>query len=329
MSAARAAAPSLRRVGVLTSGGDAPGMNCAIRAVVRAGTVAGAEVWGIRRGFTGLLEDDMELLTSRSVGDILQRGGTILHTTRCPEFQQSSGIRRALRVLHARRIQGLVVIGGNGSAHGSLELHRAGMPVMHVPSTIDNDLSGSVQTIGFDTAVNTAVDAINRLRDTAGSLDRIFVVEVMGRRSGFIALWAGLACGAEAILIPEVPVDFPELVRTLRAGRKRGKAYSLVVVAEGSGSGPGLARRLERALKVTTRAVVLGHIQRGGSPSAYDRVLASRLATRAVYELLRGTTGQLVGWVHDAYLLTPIETALRTRRRIDRELYDLLRVLSQ
>lgn len=329
MSAARAPAPRLRRVGVLTSGGDAPGMNCAIRAVVRVGTVAGAEVWGIRRGFTGLLEDDMELLTSRSVGDILQRGGTILHTTRCPEFRRSAGIRRALRILRARRIQGLVVIGGNGSAHGSLELHRAGMHVMHVPSTIDNDLSGSVQTIGFDTAVNTAVEAINRLRDTAGSLDRIFVVEVMGRRSGFIALWAGLACGAEAILIPEVAVDLPELCRTLRAGRKRGKVYSLVVVAEGCGSGPGLARRLERALKVTTRAVVLGHIQRGGSPSAYDRVLASRLATRAVSELLRGTTGHLVGWVHDDYLLTPIETALRTRRKIDRELYDLLRVLSQ
>ncbi len=321
--------PVLRRLGVLTSGGDAPGMNPAIRAVVRAGTAAGARVWGIRRGFTGLLDNDMELLSGRSVGDILQRGGTILHTARCPEFRQPAGFRRALTTLQRRRIQGLVVIGGNGSARGSLALHRAGVHVIHVPSTIDNDLSGSVQTIGFDTAVNTAVDAINRLRDTAGSLDRIFVIEVMGRRSGFIGLWAGLACGAEAILIPEVPVAFADLVRRLRSGRQRGKMYSLVVVAEGSGSAPLLARRLERALRVTTRAVVLGHIQRGGSPSAYDRILASRLGTRAVHELLHGASGQLVGWVSDAFLLTPLQRVAHKSHTIDRELYNLLTLLSQ
>ncbi len=322
-------APVLRRIGVLTSGGDAPGMNPAIRAVVRAGSEAGAEVWGIRRGFCGLLDNDMERLATRSVGDILQRGGTILHTARCPEFRRPSGLRRALSSLARRRIQGLIVIGGSGSARGSLALHRAGIHVMHVPSTIDNDLSGSVQTIGFDTAVNTAVDAINRLRDTAGSLDRIFVIEVMGRHSGFIGLWAGLACGAEAILIPEVPVAFEELCRRLRSGRRRGKMYSLVVVAEGSGSAPLLARRLERALRVTTRAVVLGHIQRGGSPSAYDRLLASRLGTHAVQELLRGVTGYLVGWVRDDYLLTPLQQVVRRRHSIDPELYQLLLLLSK
>jgi 6-phosphofructokinase 1 len=327
---ARAPRPHrLRRIGVLTSGGDAPGMNPALRAVVRGGAAGGARIWGIRRGFTGLLEGDMEPLTGRSVGDILQRGGTILHTARCPAFREPAGFRKALATLRARRLEGLVVIGGSGSARGSLALHRAGVRVMHVPSTIDNDLGGSVQTIGFDTAVNTAVDAINRLRDTAGSLERIFVIEVMGRRSGFIGLWAGLACGAEAILIPEVRVPFEELCRRLQAGRKRGKMYSLVVVAEGSGSAPVLARRLERALKVTTRAVVLGHIQRGGSPSAYDRLLASRLGTRAVQELLQGTSGYLVGWVCDDYLLTPLERVTGRRHSIDRKLYDLLQLLSQ
>lgn len=321
----------LKRVGVLTSGGDAPGMNAAIRAVVRAGLAQGWEMWGIRRGFAGLLAEEIRPLGARDVGGIIQLGGTILGTARCPEFKTPEGVRQAVRVLEKHRIDALVVIGGNGSQKGSYALVREGVPVVGVASTIDNDLAGSDITIGVDTALNVALEAIDRLKTTASSHNRAFLVEVMGRDCGYLALMAGIAGGAEAAVIPEVPVSPEAVAEAIREAYERGKPHAIVVVAEGA---PYNAHRLaeyfrRENLGYELRVTVLGHVQRGGAPSAFDRVLGTTLGAGAVAALARGETGVLVGQIKGEVVTTPLSEVVGKRKPLDPKLFELARVLAQ
>jgi 6-phosphofructokinase 1 len=286
----------MAKIAVLTSGGDAPGMNAAIRAVVRRGVYSGLEVLGVRRGFAGLVEGDVQELDLGSVADVIHRGGTFLRTARCEVWKADPGVRlRAVEDLRRRGVSGMVVIGGDGSMRGAAALDGLGMPTVGLPASIDHDLPGTDRAIGFDTAVNTVVQALDRIRDTATAHDRTFVIEVMGRRSGQIALAAGLAGGAESILVPEVSLGVEEVAQRILRGRARGKRHSLVVVAEGAGRAFEVAAQLERLTGVETRVTVLGHLQRGGNPTASDRLLASRLGAAAVESLLRGERGVMLG----------------------------------
>lgn len=322
----------MKRIAVLTSGGDAPGMNAAIRAVVRSGIDYGMEVLGVSRGFAGLVDGEMAPLSARDVGGIIQRGGTILGSARSPQFRTEEGRRQALVYLAERGVEGLVVIGGNGSQSGSYSLLQMGFPVVGVASTIDNDLVGSDITIGVDTALNTALEAIDRLKDTASSHHRAFVLEVMGRDSGYLALMAGIAGGAEMVVIPEVPTDPDAVAAELRAAYARGKPHAIVVVAEGAGCN---ARALmnhfrshQDQLGFELRETILGHVQRGGSPTAFDRLLASRLGGRAAELLSRGESGKLVGLIRDEVATTPLDQVAGRRKPIDMDLYRLANVLS-
>ncbi|MGV2913485.1 6-phosphofructokinase, partial [Bacillus safensis] len=285
----------MKRIGVLTSGGDSPGMNAAVRAVVRKAIYHNVEVYGIYNGYSGLINGKIEKLEIGSVGDIIHRGGTKLYTARCPEFKTVEGREKGIGNLKKFGIEGLVVIGGDGSFMGAKKLTELGFPCVGVPGTIDNDIPGTDFTIGFDTALNTVIDAIDKIRDTATSHERTYVVEVMGRHAGDIALWSGLAGGAESILIPEADYDMDEIIARLRRGHERGKKHSIIIVAEGVGSGVEFGKRIEEETSLETRVSVLGHIQRGGSPSAFDRVLASRLGAYAVELLLEGQGGRCVG----------------------------------
>ena len=323
----------MKRMAVLTSGGDAPGMNAAIRSVVRIGVDKGWQVLGIRHGYAGLIADNVVPLGARDVSGIIQQGGTILGSARCPEFKTEDGRLQALRVLHEHEIEAVVIIGGNGSQAGAYTLSQKGFPVIGVASTIDNDLYGSDITIGVDTALNIALEAIDRLKVTAASHERAFLIEVMGRGCGYLALMAGIAGGAEAIVIPEVEAD-PEVVATeLRSAYERGKAHALVVVAEGAQyNAAALARyfqehheRLGFDLRVTT----LGHVQRGGAPSAYDRVLATRLGADATERLARGEHGLLVGLVKGEIAATPLAEVVANKKPLDRRLLELARVLAR
>lgn len=318
----------MKRIAVLTSGGDSPGMNAAIRAVVRRGIFEGLEVWGVSRGFAGLLAGELARMRLSSVGDIIHRGGTVLLTARCPEFKTPEGLERGLQVLREHHIDGLVVIGGDGSFRGALALAERGFPTVGVPATIDNDIPGTDCSIGFDTAVNTVVQAIDKIRDTATSHERTFVIEVMGRESGFIALMAGLAGGAESLLIPEVPVDMAEVGERLMRGHRRGKRHTLIIVAEGAGSGFSIAEEVHRLTGFDTRVTVLGHLQRGGTPTARDRILASRMGARAVEGLLAGETGKMVGIRGEELVSYDIRWALDQKKEVDRELYRLAGVLA-
>ena len=309
---------SRKRMAVLTSGGDAPGMNAAIRSVVRVGIEKGWQTLGIRHGYAGLITDNVVPLGARDVSGIIQQGGTMLGSARCPEFKTEAGRLQALRVLRKHEIEAVVIIGGNGSQAGAHALSQMGFPVIGVASTIDNDLYGSDITIGVDTALNIALEAIDRLKVTASSHERAFLIEVMGRGCGYLALMAGIAGGAEAIVIPEVETD-PEVVATeLRSAYERGKAHALVVVAEGARyNAAALARyfqehheRLGFDLRVTT----LGHVQRGGAPSAYDRLLATRLGADAVERLARGEHGVLVGLVKGEIAATPLSRSGRQQK---------------
>ncbi|MGB9858566.1 MAG: 6-phosphofructokinase [Moorellaceae bacterium] len=313
----------MKIIGVLTSGGDAPGMNAAVRAVVRKAQKMQMEVIGIARGYAGLIQGDFRRLDSGSVADTIHRGGTILLTARSEEFLTEAGRARALENARREGIEGLIVIGGDGSFRGALHLHRKGFPVIGVPATIDNDIPGTDYTIGFDTALNTAVEAINKIRDTATSHERIFIVEVMGRASGQLALAAGLAGGAESILIPERPIDFDEVVSRLERGRQRGKLHSIIVVAEGVGSAIEVSREIARRTKLESRVTILGHIQRGGTPTAFDRILASRLGARAVELLAAGASGRMVGLQENRIVDVELEVVLHQKKEIDQEVYDL------
>lgn len=278
----------MNKIALLTSGGDAPGMNAAIRAVVRTAIYYGVEVVGVKRGYAGLIEKDFIPLTLGSVADIIQRGGTILLTARCDEFRTEEGRQKALANIKEEGIKGVVTIGGDGTFRGALELDKLGVPVIGIPGTIDNDIPCTSATIGFDTVVNTVVDAINKIRDTATSHGRIFVIEVMGRKSGFIALEAGLAGGAESIMIPELPLKVDDIIKNIQRGLKRGKKHSIILIAEGAADATEVTKEIMEKTGLETRLSILGYIQRGGTPSAQDRLLASRMGAEAVNLLLRG-----------------------------------------
>ena len=323
----------MKRVAVLTSGGDAPGMNAAIRSVVRIGIDKGWQVLGIRHGYAGLIADNVVPLGARDVSGIIQQGGTMLGSARCPEFKTEEGRMQALRVLGEHNIEAVVIIGGGGSQTGAHALSQMGFPVIGVASTIDNDLYGSDITIGVDTALNIALEAIDRLKVTASSHERAFLIEVMGRGCGYLALMAGIAGGAEAIVIPEVETN-PEVVATeLRSAYERGKAHAVVVVAEGARyNAAALARyfqehheRLGFDLRVTT----LGHIQRGGAPNAYDRLLATRLGADATERLARGEQGVLVGLVKGEIVATPLVEVIANKKPLDPRLLELARTLAR
>lgn len=318
----------MKKIAVLTSGGDSPGMNAAIRAVVRKGIYHDLEVYGIYHGFHGLVNGNIEKLELGSVGDIIHRGGTILRSARLPEFVNPEVQKQGLEQLHKHGIEGLVVIGGDGSYRGANALTNLGFPCVGVPGTIDNDISGTEFTIGFDTAINTVIDAIDKIRDTASSHDRTFVIEVMGRGAGDIALWSGLAGGAETILIPEEKETIDNIIDRLNRGKQRGKRHSIIVVAEGVMSGVKLAEQLKDRIDADVRVSVLGHIQRGGSPSATDRFLASRLGARAVELLLEGKGGRAVGIVKNTIVDHAISEIINQPHKIDNEIIRLAKELS-
>lgn len=314
-------------LGVLTSGGDAPGMNAAIRAVVRAGIYHSCRVTGIRRGLVGLTAGEAEPMDLGSVADIMHRGGTILHTGRSPEFQNGSGLPAALEVVSGLGLDGLVVIGGDGSVRAAHRLAEAGVAVAAIPATIDNDVSGSDQSIGFDTAVNTIVSSVDRVRDTATALERGFVVEVMGRDTGHLALAAGLAAGAESILIPEVPVSYDEVCARLQRGLERNKLHSIIVVAEGVAPAQSVAAEIRGRSGMELRVTVLGYVQRGGSPTAADRILAGRLGAAAVAALLAGHRDRFIGVRGDQLVECSLAQATGAKP-VDQNLFRLAHVLS-
>ncbi|PAD21718.1 6-phosphofructokinase [Terribacillus saccharophilus] len=318
----------MKKIGVLTSGGDSPGMNAAIRSVVRKAIYHDLEVYGIYNGYQGLIDGNIKQLDLGSVGDIIQRGGTMLYTARCEAFKTDEGQDKGIEQLKRFGIEGLVVIGGDGSFRGAEKLTQKGYPCIGVPGTIDNDIPGTDFTIGFDTALNTVIEAIDKIRDTATSHERTYVVEVMGRHAGDIALWAGLADGAESILIPEQPTDFNDVIERLKRGKERGKKHSIIIVAEGVGSGFEFGKRIEEATNMDTRVTILGHVQRGGSPTANDRVLASRLGAHAIDLLLEGKSGRMVGIQNNKLVDHDILEILDQRHEIDLDMYKLSQELS-
>lgn len=318
----------MRTIAVLTSGGDAPGMNAAVRAVVRAALANGVKVLGVNRGYSGLIAGDLVELDRESVSDIIQRGGTILKTARCEEFKNEEVRKRAAEVLRVFGVEGLVVVGGNGSFMGAALLSKLGVATIGLPGTIDNDLPYTEYTIGFDTAQNTVLDAINKLGDTSGSHDRVSIVEVMGRDCGDLALYAGIAGGAEGIIVPEKGLDFDELCRSILKGKQNGRIHNIIVVAEGVGGVDKLAKRIEEVTGIETRATRLGHIQRGGSPSAFDRILSSRMGYKAVELLLEGKSSRVVGIKEGKIFDQDIDEALAVPRVFDEELYKIAEKLS-
>ncbi|MDQ0220079.1 6-phosphofructokinase [Peribacillus cavernae] len=318
----------MKRLGVLTSGGDSPGMNAVIRAVVRKAIYQDLEVYGIYHGYQGLIEGEIKKLEIGSVGDIIHRGGTMLHSARCLEFKTEEGQLKGIEQLNKHGIEGLVIIGGDGSYRGAKALTERGYPCVGVPGTIDNDIPGTDFTIGFDTALNTVIDAIDKIRDTATSHERTYLIEVMGRNAGDIALWAGLAGGAETILVPEYNYNMEDIIARLKRGNERGKKHSIIIVAEGVGSAVDFSKKIEETTGYETRVTVLGHVQRGGSPTASDRVLASRLGALAVELLMEGKGGRAVGIEKNRLVDYDIIEALAMPHNIDKKMYDLSTELS-
>jgi 6-phosphofructokinase 1 len=315
---------AIKHIGVLTSGGDAPGMNAAIRAVVRSALDRKLKVTGIERGYWGLLTGDFHDMDSRSVGNIISRGGTILRTVRCPEFRERKNRDQAYRNILDKGLDALVAIGGNGTSAAAYTIHRElKLPVAVVPASIDNDVYGTDETVGFDTAVNTAVSAIDKIRDTASSHERIFVAEVMGRENGFIAQEVGLCCGAEAVLVPEVKFDLKQICRSLVLGHKRGKVSSIIVMAEGAGDSRKLAAQITKEMGLEVRVSVLGYIQRGGSPTARSRFLAARLGNLAVRALCEGHIAILAAIQKGGFVHAPLSLAVNKTKHIDYQAYKL------
>jgi 6-phosphofructokinase 1 len=325
-------AKQVTKIGVLTSGGDAPGMNAAIRAVTRTSIYHGLEVYGVMRGYSGMIDDDIFRMESRSVANIIQRGGTILKTARSKEFFEPEGRKKAYENLRKRGIDALVIIGGDGSFRGAQKFsNEFDIPCIGLPGTIDKDIAGSDFTIGFDTAVNTAVEAIDKIRDTADAHDRLFIVEVMGRDAGYIALHSGIATGAENILIPETKTDIDELISSLTEKEKRKKLVNLVVVAEGDefGGGNEIANIIkERLPQVDTRVCILGHIQRGGSPTCLDRLIASRMGYHAVECLLNGKHNVMVGILNNKLHYTPLNSAVKAKQKISDDWLKIVKILA-
>lgn len=323
---------SIKKIGVLTSGGDSPGMNACIRAVVRTGIFHGLEVFGIKRGYNGLIHDEFIKLESHSVSNIIQRGGTILKTARSKEFMEYKGRKQAFGNLKKHGLDGLVVIGGNGTFTGAdIFIHEFDFPIMGTPGTIDNDLYGTDMTIGYDTALNTVMEAVDKIRDTADSHNRLFFIEVMGRDAGFIALRSGIAGGAEDILIPETVTYIEDLIELLKTGFRKNKQSGIIIVAEGDELGGAIevAKKVKDKLpEYDTRVTILGHIQRGGSPSSYDRILASTLGYVAVNALVEGRQGDMVGMVNKEVAYTPFQKAIKHHKEINREMLKMARILS-
>ena len=322
-------AKEIKTIGVLTSGGDAPGMNAAIRAVVREAIVKGLKVKGIKRGYAGLLAEEIVDLEAKDVSDIIQRGGTILQTARCMEFMTEEGQREGAEICKKHGIDGIVVIGGDGSFRGARDLSLGGIPCVGVPGTIDNDISSTEYTIGYDTAINTALEMADKLRDTAQSHDRCSVVEVMGRRAGYLALQTGIACGAIAILVPEIEYDLQkDVIDKIKAVHKTGKKHFVVVVAEGVGGVVQIAEQIEEATGIESRATILGHVQRGGIPTARDRVMASQMGYRAVELLNKGIGNRVMTFVDNQLGDMDIYEALAMTKKFDIEEYDMATAIS-
>lgn len=323
----------LKKVGILTSGGDAPGMNAAIRAVVRGAICSNMEVVGIMQGYYGIIHDKMRPMTSKSVSNIIHKGGTILKSARSEEFRTKEGRELACKNLEKRGIDCLVVIGGDGTFNGARIFgHECNIPIVGIPGTIDNDLYGTDYTIGYDTALNTVVEAVDKIRDTASAHNRIFFVEVMGRDAGFLALRSGIASGAEAILVPEIDMDFKQLYNYLEKGHNKNKSSSIVIVAEGekiNGGAIMLAEKIRNEYPhFDPRVTILGHIQRGGSPSAFDRVTASRMGVSAIEALNDGQRNVMLGLENKGIVLVPFNLALKHKKQLNPGLLELTRVLS-
>ncbi len=323
-------AKEVKTIGVLTSGGDAPGMNAAIRSVVRTAIANGKVVKGIRRGYSGLLDGDIIDLDGKSVSDIVQRGGTILYTARCEEFLTAQGQDKGAEICREHNIDGLVVIGGDGSFRGAGKLAERGINTVGLPGTIDLDIACTDYTIGFDTAVNTAMEAIDKVRDTSTSHERCSIIEVMGRKAGYIALWCGIANGAEDILITErYDYDEQRIINNIIEKRKVGKKHHIIVNAEGIGDSYGMAKRIEAATGMETRATIIGHIQRGGSPTCKDRVYASAMGAYAIDLLCNGASNRIVGYRNGKFVDYDVQEALSMTKDIDQYLYDMSKKLSR
>ncbi len=319
----------MKTIGVLTSGGDAPGMNAAVRAVVRTACVNGMIVYGIKRGFSGLINGDVEQMSLRSVSDIIHRGGTMLYTARSKEFRTEEGMQTAINVCHDNGIEGIVVIGGDGSFRGARDLSLRGIPCVGIPGTIDNDIACCDYTIGYDTSLNTIMEMVDRVRDTTESHDRCSVVEVMGRSVGYLALNAGIAVGATAILIPEESYDIEKnIIERIRRTQKTGKRHFIIIVAEGIGGVEALAKNIEAKTQVETRAVILGHVQRGGSPTVRDRVVASQMGYKAVKLLMQDKGNRVVAMQKDEIVDYDIYDALNMKKSIDCSLYKMAHEIS-
>ena len=318
-----------KRLGVMTSGGDAPGMNTAVRAVVRGGLYFGFEVYGIERGFAGMLNGNFRQLNSHDAGNIMQRGGTVLGTARSEKFKTEEGRALALANLRQAGIEGLIIIGGNGSLTGGLELQKAGMPVVGLPASIDNDMYGTSMAVGVDTCLNTIIEVIDKIKDTASSHQRAFVVEVMGRHSGYLALMSALASGAEVAVIPEMEMTLPEMAVKMKAAFDRGKSHFIALVAEGA---PLKSHQVYEYLcevgHFETRLTILGHLQRGGSPSAYDRILATRLGDEAIECIREGESGVMVGERGGGFIRTPLELVVKRTSAVNNKVYELIARLS-
>lgn len=320
---------SVKKIAVLTSGGDAPGMNAAVRAVVRSALSEGVEVYGVYRGYNGLINGDMKPMNLRSVSDIIHRGGTMLYTARSKEFSTEEGMQKALENCRSLGIEGVVVIGGDGSFRGAQDFTRHGMPCIGIPGTIDNDIACCEYTIGYDTALNTCMEMIDKLRDTAQSHDRCSVVEVMGRHAGYLALNVGIAVGATSIVVPEVPFDFDrDILKRIEATSSTGKKHFIIIVAEGVGHVVEMAEHIEKRTGIETRPTILGHVQRGGSPTLRDRVLASRMGHAAVQLLLAGKSNRVVAMQSNTIVDFDIEEALQMKKPFDFDLYQMAHQIS-
>ena len=316
------------RIGVLTSGGDAPGMNAVIRAVVRTAAHSGMRIYGIKMGYEGLFRGDVDEMHPDDVSGIVHRGGTILRTARCAEMMTEEGQRRAAEVLKVLKLDALVVAGGDGSLKGALSLAKHGIGVIGIPATIDLDMYCTEYTIGFDTAVNTVVEAIGRIRDTSSSHERCSVVEVMGRNAGYLALWCGLTGGAEEVLIPENPLEIKSVIEQILHNRAKGKRHNLVVVAEGVGGSDALAKEIERVLGIEARATVLGHLQRGGGPTVMDRWHATMMGHLAVKAIVEGETKKVVVFKNGRHELMDLEEALQAKREYSNDMYEVTKLLA-
>lgn len=310
----------MKTIGVLTSGGDAPGMNAAVRAVVRTAISLGMTVKGVRRGYAGLIEDDIIDMDARSVSDVINRGGTLLYTARCPKFRTEEGVQEAVATCKKHGIEGLVVIGGDGSYRGALELSRHGVPCIGVPGTIDNDIGSTEYTIGFDTAMNTAMEMVDKIRDTAQSHDRCSVIEVMGRHAGYIAVQTGIAVGATAIMVPEVPVNIESVIRKINTTKSNGKKHFIVIVAEGVGGVEEIAKQIMAGTGVDSRATILGHVQRGGNPTLRDRLRATQMGYEAVHLLYQGKGNRVVAYKGCEVVSYDIEEALLMKKDFDQRM---------